>query len=132
VPQQPKHQTRLEQISQQLYEWGIPQKLWSCGKSRGMSPTEFAAFWRQFVLTYAEKRNSQGQLVLTDKHRAQLRGFLALRDAGWPSTQSRLRLDPQWLPVKSKSGSNLGWFVFINTKRSQSTPSHKSEPDDAA
>jgi hypothetical protein len=109
-------QSKLKQVEQQLYEWDIPQSLWSCARSRGMSAHEFAIFWRTFVRTNVNKRNWQGQLVLTNFYRAQLRGFLALRDAGWPSTQSRLQRDPEWVPatVRSRSGKDLGWRVFTN------------------
>src|SRR5206468_3856043 len=103
-------QAKLTSIDEQLYEWGIPQALWSCARSRGMSAREFAEFWRHFVCTNMNRLNCHGKLVLTDSNRARLRGFLALRDAGWPSVHSRLRLDPRWVPVKPKSGKCLGWF----------------------
>jgi hypothetical protein len=95
----------LQQVEAQLFDWDVPASLWSCARSRGMSPAQFAAFWRAFVATNADLRNSSGKLVLADPRRAELRGYVALRDAGWP------RLAPEWVTAEETGGAGAGAFA---------------------
>jgi hypothetical protein len=118
---------QLERVSQQLFDWGIPQQLWDSAHRRGMTEDQFTEFYNKFIETNLNKRNCQGKLVLVDHHRAILRGYLALRDAGWPSAQSSIKLDPNWQPasVRSKSGKKLDWHVFTNVDPGNAAQSHQ-------
>jgi hypothetical protein len=105
-----------QQIQAQLFDWEIPQALWSCARSRGMTTVEFAEFWREFVATNVNKRNSGGKLVLAEQRRAEMRAYLALRDAGWPASRPRSGsgLGPEWVPivVRDSRGRCLEWRVL--------------------